>query len=232
MQRIGIIGGLGPESTLDYYRGLISAFGQEVKDYNYPEMIIYSMNLGQVLAMFDAADWDGLRDALLDALAAVHRAGADFAAIASNTPHIVWEQIEPVSPLPLVSIVEAVCREIIKRGLKRPGLLGTGLTMRSDYYRRRLLAADVEAVSPQPQDQALIQHFLMTEIEKGIFRQETRAELLAVVDRMRAEQGIDSIILGCTELPLILTEPEYGVPFLNTADLHVQAIVERCRKGD
>ncbi len=230
MQRIGIIGGLGPESTLDYYRGLIRAFSRESHDFNYPEIIIYSMNLGQVLAMFGAEDWDRLQDALLEALAAVHRAGADFAAIASNTPHIVWDRVEPVSPLPLISIVETVCREAVRLEVKRPGLMGTSLTMRADYYHRRMRQDGLQVVSPQPAEQALIQHLLDTEIEKGIFKDETRNKLLAVVDRMRADHGIDSVILGCTELPLILTESEYGVPFLNTADLHVRAIVERCRK--
>jgi aspartate racemase len=229
MQKIGIIGGLGPESTLEYYRGIIQAFNQLSSDFNYPEMIIYSMNLGPVMAMFDTDDWDGLKSALLDALQALDKAGADFGAIASNSPHIVWEQIEPASPLPLISIVETVCDEASRLGLKRPGLLGTSLTMRTDYYHRRMKQAGIDAVSPRQEDQATIQHYLDNEIEKGILKAETRAELLAIVDRMKEEEGIDSVILGCTELPLILTENDYGVPFLNTTNLHVQAIVERCR---
>jgi aspartate racemase len=230
MQRIGIVGGLGPESTLEYYRGIIDAFNRLGGGFEYPEIIVYSMNLGPVLAMFDAEDWDGLERALLDALQALKQAGADFGAIASNTPHIVWERIEPAAPVPLVSIVETVCREASRLGLKRPGLLGTSLTMRSDYYHRRLKQDGVEAVSPRPEDQQLIQHYLDTEIEKGIIKDETRAELLAMVGRMRAQEGIDSVILGCTELPLILPDGDYGVPFLNTTSLHVQAIVERCQK--
>lgn len=230
MQRIGIVGGLGPESTLEYYRGIISAFNQQADDYSYPEIVIYSMNLGEVLAMFDSEDWDRLASALLEALAALHRAGAEFAAIASNTPHIVWDRIQSASPLPLLSIVETVCREALRLGVKRPALLGTSLTMRADYYHRSLGQDGIEAVSPMPEEQALIQHLLDTEVEKGILRDETRVRLLAIVDRMRAEDGIDSVVLGCTELPLILPEPEYGVPFLNTTNLHVSAIVERCQK--
>lgn len=229
MQRIGIVGGLGPESTLEYYRGIISAFNLKTGDFNYPEIIIYSMNLRPVLDMFQAEDWDRLAGALMDALSALQRAGADFAAIASNTPHIVWERIEPVSPLPLISIVETVCREARKLGLKRPALLGTSLTMRADYYHSHLALDGIEAVSPMPEEQALIQHLLDTEIEKGVFKDESRNRLLDIVERMRAEDGIDSAILGCTELPLILTKPEYGVPFLNTTNLHVSAIVERCQ---
>ena len=231
MQKIGIIGGLGPESTLEYYRGIISAFNQLSWDYNYPEIIIYSMNLRPVLGMFDTEDWDGLESLLLEALDGLKRAGADFGAIASNTPHILWERIKSASPVPLVSIVETVCREARRKDLKRPCLLGTSLTMRSDYYHRRLRRDGIEAVSPGPQEQALIQHYLDTEIEKGILKDETRAELLAVVERMRTEDGIDSVILGCTELPFIMTESDYGVPFLNTTSLHVDAIVERCQKG-
>lgn len=230
MQKIGIVGGLGPESTLEYYRGIISAFNELGGDYQYPEIIIYSMNLGEVLAMFDSEDWDRLAGGLLEALAALHRAGADFAAIASNTPHIVWDQIQPASPLPLVSIVEKVCHEALRMGVKRPALLGTSLTMRADYYHRSLGQDGIQAISPTPDEQALIQHLLDTEIEKGIFRGETREKLLAIVERMRTGDGIDSVILGCTELPLILPEPDYGVPFLNTTNLHVSAIFERCQK--
>jgi len=229
MQRIGIVGGLGPESTLEYYRGIISAFNTQTGDYSYPEIVIYSMNLGEVLAMFDSEDWDRLASALLEALAALHRAGADFAAIASNTPHIVWDRIQPASPLPLLSIVETVCSEAVRMKLKRTALLGTSLTMRADYYHDRMRQDGIKLVSPEPQEQALIQHYLDTEIEKGILRNETRARLLAIVDRMRGEDGIDSVVLGCTELPLILPKPEYGVPFLNTTHLHVQAIVQLCQ---
>ena len=229
MQRIGIIGGLGPESTLEYYRGIIHAFNQKNGGFDYPEIIIYSMNLGLVLDLFDAEDWDGLQSALLHALESLHKSGAAFGAIASNTPHIVWERIEPASPIPLISIVETVCLEARRLGLKRPGLLGTSLTMRSDYYHRRLKQDGIQAVSPPQKDQALIQHYLDTEIEKGILKPQTRAELLAIVDRMRTQDGIDSVVLGCTELPLILPESDYGVPFLNTTNLHVQAIVERCQ---
>ncbi len=232
MQRIGIIGGLGPESTLEYYRGIIDAFNRQTGDFQYPEIVIYSMNLGEVLAMLDADDWSSLANALLEALDALHKAGADFGAIASNSPHIVWEKIQPASPIPLISIVEMVCQEATRMGVKRPGLLGTSMTMRTDYYHRRMKQDGIEAVSPRLEDQALIQHFLDTEIEKGIFKDETRDKLLEMVDSMRAEEGIDSVILGCTELPLILTESNYGVPFLNTTNLHVQAIVERCQKQD
>jgi aspartate racemase len=230
VRKIGIVGGLGPESTLEYYRGIISAFNRQGGGYEYPEIIIYSMNLGDVLAMFDSEDWGRLAGSLLEALTALHRAGAEFAAIASNTPHIVWDRIQPSSSLPLVSIVETVCREAIRTGVKRPALLGTSLTMRADYYHRRLSRDGIEAVSPKPEEQALVQHLLDTEIEKGVFKDETRDRLLAIVNRMRAEDGIDSAILGCTELPLILPEPEYGVPFLNTTNLHISAIVERCQR--
>ena len=187
------------------------------------------MNLRPVLDMFASEDWERLAADLLEALSALERAGASFAAIASNTPHIVWDRVRPASPLPLISIVETVCREARARQVKRPALLGTSLTMRADYYHRALRQYGMEAVSPNPEEQALIQHLLDTEIEKGVFRDETRRRLLSIVERMRAEDGIDAVILGCTELPLILSEPAYGVPFLNTTNLHVKAIVERCQ---
>ncbi|MCP4176592.1 MAG: amino acid racemase, partial [bacterium] len=156
--------------------------------------------------------------------------GAEFAVIASNTPHIVYNKLKSRSPLPLLSIVEATCREAKKLNLKNPGLLGTKLTMESDFYMKPFIKKGMSIAVPTKPEQKLIHHRLFSEIELGIFKDSTKKELLSIIKRMIKEDRIDSIILGCTELPLILTESQYNIPFLNTTAIHCNNIIEYCLK--
>lgn len=232
MKKIGIIGGIGPESTLDYYRGIIDACRARGKGMATPTIIVYSGDLAEALALMERRDQAGLCDWLLDKVVALHAAGAEFAAIASNTPHMVFDRVAARSPLPLLSIVEATCAKACELGVRRLGLLGTLFTMQADFFRRPFAARGMEVVVPVPEDQEYIHGKLFTEIELGIIREETRAGLMAVVQRMREREGIDALILGCTELPLILPAAGHGIPFLNTTAIHVESIVRYCLGED
>jgi aspartate racemase len=230
MKKIGLIGGIGPESTLDYYERIIDAFRAGEAEPDYPEIILYSANLTELMAILKAGDRAGLADWLVDKAQALHRAGADFAAIGSNTPHIVFEEVAARSPIPLVSIVEATRQKAASLGLKKLGLMGTLFTMQADFYPRALAANGMSVVVPDRESQRFIQHRLETEIELGIIKDATREELLAIARRMIDQNGIEGVILGCTELPLILTQTAYdSIPFLNTTAIHVESIVEYCR---
>ncbi len=230
MKKIGLVGGIGPESTLDYYRLIIRAF-QERKPTDYPEILVYSANLTEILALMEARRWDELTEWLLRKIEALHRAGAEFAAIGSNSPHAVFEDVQRRSPLPLVSIVEAACERAAALGVRRPGLMGTAFTMQADFYPKSFRAAGMQVVVPPAEDQALIHRKLFTEIELGIIKDETREQLLGIAEGMIRRDGIDTLILGCTELPLILTQDEFGIPFLNTTAVHVDAIVAASLSG-
>ncbi len=230
MKKIGIIGGIGPESTVDYYKQIITAFKSRGNGLAYPEIIIYSADLSDLLTIIEAEQWDRMADWLVVRLHALQQAGAEFAAIGSNTPHLVFEQVQSRSPLPLVSIVAATrdyCRD---RGFKRPGLMGTRLTMQSDFYARSFSPEGMAVFVPCPADQDLIHEKIFTEIELGIVKDDTRQALLAVVQRMIDSHAIDALILGCTELPLILNRDLLGLPFLNTTAIHVDRIVRYCRE--
>ena len=224
MKRIGLVGGLGPESTLDYYRLIIQAF-RERRSADYPEIVVYSANLTEGLKLMEARQPEPLVDWLLHKIEALHRAGAELAAICSNSPHVVFDDVRRRSPLPLVSIVEASCEEAASLGARRPGLMGTAFTMQADFYPEAFHNRGMQMVVPPAEDQALIHSKLFSEIELGIFKDETRDQLLGVVERMIRRDGIDALVLGCTELPLILTKDEFGIPFLNTTAVHVDAIV-------
>jgi aspartate racemase len=231
MKTIGIIGGIGPESTLDYYREIISAFKTSHGNLEYPEIIIYSLNLSEILPLVDDRNWSGLSEILLKKLNALHCAGAEFGAIASNTPHIIFNDLQSRSPIPLVSIVEATCARAQRMGLKRVGLMGTKFTMESDSYQKVFLPTGISVVVPSEQEQQFIQQKLFTEIEFGIFKDATRQGLLAIAERMHQTESIDALILGCTELPLILSENALEIPFLNTTAIHCERIVSYCLDG-
>lgn len=228
MKKIGIIGGIGPESTVDYYKEIITAFNTEYTESAYPEIIVYSANMNELMKFAAAKDRHKLAEWLLEKIASVHRAGAEFAAIASNTPHIVFNEIKSKSPIPLLSIVEETCDKAQNMGLENIGLLGTKLTMEEEFYKAPFIAEGMSVVVPSEEEQRLIHHRLFSEIELGIFKDSTREELLTIIKRMVKEDGIDSLILGCTELPLILTESEFGIPFLNTTAIHCESIIAYC----
>lgn len=221
-----MIGGLGPESTLDYYQKIIALYRERKGDRSYPQFIINSIDLKRGLAFMDAGNLTGMADYLLQAIGTLVRAGADFGLISANTPHIVFDEVAAKSAIPLISIVEATCAAAKARKLQRLALFGTRYTMQASFYPKVFSHEDIELLVPDPNDQDYIHDKYFTELVPGKFLPETRAGLLAIVDRMKAKSDIDGVILAGTELPLILSEAgPNGIPFLNTTKIHVEAAV-------
>jgi aspartate racemase len=226
MKTLGIIGGLGPESTIDYYQRIIALYRERTGDGSYPEFIINSVNLKKGLDFMAVNDLARMADYLLDGIAKLARAGADFGLISANTPHIVFDDVASKSPIPLISIVEATCAAAKTQNLKRLALFGTRYTMQATFYPIVFSREGIELFVPDANDQDYIHDKYMNELVPGSFLPETRAGLLAIVDRMKAESGIDGVILAGTELPLILRDPKHnGIPFLDTTKSHVEAAV-------
>jgi aspartate racemase len=221
-----MIGGLGPESTIAYYRALIAAYRDRTADGSYPPILITSADLTKVLALVAADRLDELVDYLLPEVQRLADAGSDFGFIAANTPHVVFDELRRASSIPLISIVDATCATAQTLGLSRLGILGTRFTMEGRFYRDVFSQAGITLVAPSEDEQAFVHETYVTELVNGITRPETRARLLRVVERLRDEAGIDGIVLGGTELPLVLPDTEYGgVPFLDTTLIHVHRIV-------
>src|SRR6266568_1242404 len=153
MKTLGIIGGLGPESTIDYYQRLIALYRERTRDGSYPEFIIASVNLTKGLNFMDANDLAGMADYLLEAIGKLARAGADFGVISANTPHIVFDEVASKSSIPLISIVEATCAAAKTQNLRRLALLGTRYTMQADFYRKVFKREGIELLVPDPADQ-------------------------------------------------------------------------------
>jgi aspartate racemase len=226
MKTLGMIGGVGPESTIDYYQQIIALYRERNPDGSYPPLIINSVDLSKGRAMVEANDWPGLTKYLVEEFGKLVKAGADFGLIAANTPHIVFDEVVRELPIPLISIVETTCAVAKARGLKTLALFGTRYTMQADFFPKVFSKAGIALVVPETDDQDYIHHKYFDELVLGKFLPETRAGLLAIVDRMKAKIDIDGIILAGTELPLILREPSRsGIPFLDTTKIHCEAAV-------
>lgn len=222
---IGIIGGIGPESTIDYYRLFVSIYREHRRD-AYPPVLINSIDLARVLKLVGANDLSGLAAYMLEEIHRLARAGATHGLLSSNTPHIAFDQIEDASPIPLISIVETACRAAVERRLRRVGLFGTRFTMQGGFYQKVFSREGIEVAIPEAGDQKFIHDTYLNELVNGIVRPETRERYIAIARAMKAEQGIEALILGGTELPLLLRGAiDIGVVLLDTAHLHVERAV-------
>ena len=228
MKVLGIIGGIGPESTVDYYQTIVGLYRARQPDGSYPLLLINSVDMQRLRNAFEAGDLAAVVDYLVPELHRLHRAGAEFGLLAANTPHLVFDELQRQSPIPLISIVAVTGTAAKARGLKRVGLFGTRFTMTAPMYPEVFAREGIAVVIPELADQDYIHEKYLGELVNGIFLPETREGLLAIVDRMAHQNGIDGVILGGTELPLILREPEHnGIPFLNTTAIHCAAAIDR-----
>ena len=240
MKTVGIIGGVGPESTIEYYRLIIAGYrerqrgpsvpaddrAQDAHATSYPSIIINSVNVNRLLAWMKVGDLASVTDYLVGELERLARAGVDFGVIAANTPHIVFDELQKRSSIPLLSIVEATRDEARARDLKKVGLFGTRFTMQGQFYTDVFLRAGIQIIVPNDEEQSYIHEKYLRELLHDIFSAETRQGLLAIVDRLKEREDIEGLILGGTELPLILRSEEHnGVPFLDTTRIHVDRIV-------
>jgi aspartate racemase len=225
MKTLGLVGGTGPESTIEYYRLLVAKY-REQADGNSPPLVINSVNLKNMIEWMTAGELAKVTDYLSDAIDKLRRAGADLAALTANTPHIVFDELQARSALPLISIVEAACDKVQELNLKTVALFGTRFTMQAPFYPTVLSRSDVKLVLPNDEEQHYIHEIYMGELLKDVFRPETRARLLAIADEMRERDQIEAVILGGTELPLVLRDEHHnGMPLLDTTRIHVDRLV-------
>ena len=227
MKTVGIIGGIGPESTIDYYRFIIAAWRKQTDDESYPSIIINSIDWPVLINLMVANKHVELTEHLLTEVQRLANAGADFAAVAANAPHVVFDDLREKSPIPLISIVEATCQDAICRGLKRVGLFGIKVVTQGRFYTDKLKHSGITPVVGTLDEQEYVHQKYLSEFVNNVFLEETRNSLLAIVERWRVEEGIQGLILGGTELPLILRDvPNHRIPFLDSTMIHVKRIVD------
>jgi len=212
---------------MEYYRLIIRLYRDRVQDGSYPPLIINSIDLKKMLSLAGAADEGGLAEYMLEEIHKLAKAGAEVGLMSSNTPHLVFNAINRRSPIPLISIVEAACAAVKARGLDKVGLFGTRFTMQGKTYSEVFSREGIALVVPNPDEQIAIHEKYMGELVNGIILQETRSQLLAILDGLIDDSDIQGLILGGTELPLILRDETHrGIPLFDTTRIHVECAVD------
>jgi aspartate racemase len=224
-KRIGILGGLTPESTVTYYMHIVHRYHEIYGDHGYPETIIYGVSFQRYEDWMGEEDWGSIEEALSEGLERLHAAGADFAVIATNTMHILFDRLQDRSPIPLINIVDAAAEAIKEAGLKKVGLLGTKFTMEKAFYAEGLARHGIEAIIPEKQERDYINRVVFEELSVGDLREQSKKGYLEIIDKLVA-QGAEGIVLGCTEIPLLVTPEHTNVQLFDTAVIHAEKALE------
>lgn len=225
MRRIGILGGVSAESTLAYYRTITREYIRRFGHTGYPEILIYSVSFREYAELQHAGRWGELAARMAQVFQALARAGADFGLIAANTLHLVFPQVAARSPIPLLSIVDATARAIGEAGLTTVGLLGTRFTMEKGFFRHGLARHGIGVLVPGPEDREEIHRIIYQELVRGEVREDSRRRALGVIEGL-ARRGAQGVVLGCTELPLLVRAQDTPLPLFDTARIHALAALE------
>ena len=224
MKKIGLIGGIGPASTIDYYWELNRLYHKDFGANNYPRIVIDSINMNDIISAFATQREDLVCEILENSINILKNAGAEVAAICSNTPHIVWEHVVNKFPLPVVSIIDANIAETQARGFSKILILGTLYTMKSGMYERAFTQKHIQSVTPSENDQEIIGNIIFPNLENGIVLPEAKATMIELAEKYIQNYHIDAVLLSCSEIPLMIHEGDLSVPTLNTTLIHTAAI--------
>ena len=221
-KKIGILGGMSPESTIAYYEYITRTYTERFGDYGYPEIIIYSVSFQPYIDWPQQERWDLVAQGLGEAARRLEAAGADFIVMATNTMHLVFDQVQASIQVPMLSLLDAVGEAILAGGIKKVGLLGTMYTMEKTFYQDALGRRGIIVLVPDAKDRQYVNAVIYDELVAGHIRDESRAGLTAVIRRL-AERGAQGVILGCTEIPMLVTETDAGIPLFDTTAIHAEA---------
>jgi aspartate racemase len=221
-KRIGILGGMSPESTVEYYQYITHAYTERFGDYGYPEIIIYSVSFQPYVDWPGQDRWDLVAQGLSEAAQKLEAAGADFVVIATNTMHLVFDQVQASVSVPMLSLLDAVGEAILARGMNTVGLLGTRFTMEKTFYQDALARRGITVLVPDADDREYVNTVIYDELVAGQIRDESQVGFVTIVNKL-AKRGAEGVILGCTEIPLLVSEGETGMPLFDTTVIHAEA---------
>jgi len=222
---IGIVGGMTPESTTIYYETITRRYSQATGDYGYPRIVINSMSFQQFVDWMNDDAWDTIADALTAAVGQLASAGADVALMATNTMHMVFERVQTRAGIPMISIIDATARAVKEHHLNTVGLLGTRFTMQKPFYRDGLLRSGIQTIVPDASAQEKVHDIIFTELGRGLITEDSKQVYLGIISDLE-EQGAEGIILGCTEIPLLIQAEDCRLPLFDTAELHAVAALQ------
>jgi len=221
-KRIGILGGMSPESTTEYYEYITRTYTRRFGDYGYPEIIIYSVSFQPYVDWPNKNRWDLVAQGLSAAAQRLEAAGADFIIIATNTMHIVFDEVQACVNVPMLSLLDAVGEAILARGQKTVGLLGTKFAMEKTFYHDALARKGITVLTPEAEDREYVNGVIYAELVAGQIRSESRAGFVSIIEKLAA-RGAQGVILGCTEIPLLVSEADVGIPLFDTTSIHAEA---------
>ena len=219
---IGILGGMSPESTVAYYEYITRTYAKTFGDYGYPQILIYSVSFQTYVDWPEEGRWDLVAEGLSQAAQALERAGADVILIATNTMHIVFDEVEASVSVPMLSLLDAVADAIQERDMQTVGLLGTAFTMEKTFYHEALAPRDIQILVPDERDRQQVNDIIYRELVAGEIRDASRDTFVDIIDRL-AQRGAEGVILGCTEIPLLVSEEEASLPLFDTTVIHADA---------
>jgi len=226
MKIIGLIGGISWVSTADYYKLINEGINEKLGGLNFSECLIYSFNYADIKKNNENNDWDSTFNMLLKASQFLKQGGAEAIVLCANTMHFIADRLEAAIDLPIIHIATATAVEIEKQEFKKVGLLGTKFTMELDFFKDKLLAKGIEAIIPKSEeDKDFIHTTIFEELGKGLVTDETKKRYLEIANQL-IKDGADGIILGCTEIPLVIKPGELSVPIFDTALIHSKAAVD------
>ena len=225
MKKIGLVGGTGPESTLMYYKELNTRIDRMTGGAEMPDVAIESVNFHRAWGYVEAGQYGLLADYLAEKVDSLRQGGAEVISLTAGTMHIVLGDLLRKTGVPLVSIPKAVCREALEKGYRKIGLLGTLFTMEQDYMKTDFREAGIEVAVPEKADRELVAKRILEELENGIVKESTLEEFQEIIHGMRKKDGIEAVVLGCTELPLILNPGNCPVPCLDSVDIHINELI-------
>ncbi|MBO5209543.1 MAG: amino acid racemase [Lachnospiraceae bacterium] len=226
MKKIGLVGGTGPESTIMYYKELNSKIDKATGGKNMPELSIESVNFRKAWELVSTKQNKELADYLSEKVNNLVESGAEIIALTAATMHIVFDEIEKNTKVSLVSIPKTVCDEVIEKGYKKVGLLGTIFTMEQDFMKKDMLQAGIDVIVPDKVDRELIAKRIYEELELGIVKESTLQEFNEIIRKMQSAHGIEAVVLGCTELPLILNDENCLLPCLDSVAIHIKKLIK------
>lgn len=226
MKKIGLVGGTGPESTLMYYKELNTRIDQMTNGKAMPDLAIESVDFRKAWAYVSNGEKDKLADYLSEKVSCLKSTGCEVISLTAGTMHLVINEIEKKTGVSLVSIPKAVADEAVIKGYTKVGLLGTIFTMEQDYMKKDLIDAGIEVCIPNKEDRELVAKHIFEELELGIVKEETLKEFQDLILKMQNEQGIQAVILGCTELPLLLNEKNSPLPVLDSVEIHIKKLID------
>lgn len=221
-KRIGIIGGMSPESTTEYYTHITRGYTQRYGDHGYPEILIFSVSFQSYVDWPEQGRWDLVAEGLGNAAKRLEAAGADFVLIATNTMHKVVESVRVHTNVPVLSLLDATAEAVANAGLSVVGLLGTRFTMEDTFYPQALARRGIQVLVPDPPDREFVNRVIYEELVAGQIRDASRDGYVAVVERL-IRKGAQGVIMGCTEIPLLLSGTPVGIPLFDTTAIHAEA---------